>query len=71
MSRGAHMREAREKAGLSLRDLATRTGISSTGISQLERGIRQGNIITIELLADALGISIDEYVGHEKKGVRP
>jgi len=68
MTRGEAMRAARKKRGLSIRDLSERSGYSADTICQLERNKRAGNIDTITDLADTLGVSIDEYVGHEQKG---
>ena len=68
MTRGEHMREARLKAGLTLRELGNISGVQFVTIGRLELGKRAGSIQTIELLADALGLSIDEYTGHEKHG---
>ena len=60
------MRKARMNAGLSIVRLAEISGIAQTTISLLERkSLRGGWIDTIETLADALGLSIDEYVGHK------
>ena len=66
MTRGEIMRMWREKRGLTQPELAKLSGISQVTISALEIGRNSGgNLDTIELLADALGLSIDEYVGHE------
>lgn len=65
MTRGEHMRAARKAAGYLLNDLADEAGVSHGTLSQLERDLHAGSISTIELLADVLGISIDEYIGHE------
>ncbi len=60
------MRMWREKRGLTQPELAKLSGISQVTISALEIGRNSGgNLDTIELLADALGLSIDEYVGHK------
>lgn len=67
MTRGEAMAAARKRAGLSQQELSSRSGVPRTTIARLECRQRQGRIDTIELLADALGIGIDEYVGH---GVR-
>jgi transcriptional regulator with XRE-family HTH domain len=66
MTRGDYMRKAREDAGLTLRELGAISGISFNTISRYERGLYQGNINNIEILADALGLTIDEFVGHER-----
>lgn len=66
MTRGEYMRKARLDAGLSIVRLAEISGIAQATISLLERkSLRGGQIDTIETLADALGLSIDEYVGHK------
>ncbi len=67
MTRAEHMKDARERAGLTLRELEKISGVQYGTIGRLEQGRNNGNIVTLELLADALGISIDEYVGHEVK----
>ena len=60
------MRMHRERARLTQCELAKLSGISQATICAVEIGRNSGgNLDTIELLADALGLSIDEYVGHE------
>ena len=66
-SRADAMKSARVSAGLSLRALEAISGVRFGTIARLEQGRNNGSIATIELLADALGMSIDEYVGHEVK----
>ena len=67
MTRGEHMREARLKAGLTLRELGRISGVPFGTINRLENERNNGSIQTIELLADALGLTIDEYTGHERR----
>lgn len=63
---GEHMRRMRIRAGLSIGALSRVSGVSRETISALERSVnRSGTIYTISRLADALEISIDEYVGHK------
>ncbi len=64
MTVGEAMRAAREKAGLTQNALATITGISPTSLNQYEHDAYLPRIDAAEMLADTLGISIDEYVGH-------
>ena len=59
------MRMWREKRGLSQYELADLAGVSQKTICALERDKRNGSATTVELLADELGLSIDEYVGHK------
>lgn len=61
------MKRAREKAGLSQYQLAKISGVVAQSISKYELGKALPRVDTVEFLADALGISIDEYIGHEVK----
>lgn len=63
------MRLSREKKGLTIIQLSNASGIAVNTISSLERNNRYGGwLITVEILADTLGLSIDEYVGHKVVG---
>lgn len=66
MTMGEHMRAARLKAGLSMQQLSELAGVEKNTVARLERGEHRGNVDTIIYLADSLGISIDEYIGHGK-----
>jgi len=69
MTRGEHMRLSREKKGLTIIQLSNASGIAVNTISSLERNNRYGGwLVTVEILADTLGLSIDEYVGHKVVG---
>lgn len=50
------LKAARQDAGLSLRTLAARVGVSATAISQWERGLRSPNAFVIARLCSALQI---------------
>ena len=66
-TRGEYMKEARLKAGLTLRELGRISGVQYGTINRIENGHNNGSIQIIELLADALCLSIDEYTGHERR----
>lgn len=68
MTRGEHMRKAREDAGLTLRQLDALSGITYSMISRYERDVYPARIslANVEILADTLGLTIDEYIGHER-----
>lgn len=68
MTIGQSMRAARKKAKLSLRALSKLSGIYVTAICDYENDKRNPPISTVEILADALSISIDEYIGHKVRG---
>jgi transcriptional regulator with XRE-family HTH domain len=50
------LKEFRIKAGLSLRDLAEKSGLNFTTIHELETGKRKARLVTAGKLAIALGI---------------
>jgi transcriptional regulator with XRE-family HTH domain len=54
---GRAVKQQREAAGFSLRMLAARSGISSSMISDIERGAKSPTVITVVRLAEALGVS--------------
>lgn len=54
---GRAVKQRREAAGLSLRDLAARSGISASMISDVERGTKSPTVTTVVRLAQALGVS--------------
>ena len=54
---GRAVKQHREAAGFSLRMLATRSGISPSMISDIERGTKSPTVTTMVRLADALGVS--------------
>ena len=58
---GEIMRRLRTAAALSQEELAARSGLSTRGISDLERGVRRApHLETVRLLADALRLSTDD-----------
>lgn len=54
---GDQVRILRTEAGLSLRDLASQTGLSPTLLSQVERGVREPSLKTIRALSAVFGAS--------------
>lgn len=56
------MRNARKRAGISVETLAERSGVTAIAIRGWELGYSAPMVTTAMAVADALGISIDEYV---------
>ncbi len=54
---GRAVKLQREAAGFSLRMLAARSGISSSMISDIERGAKSPTVVTVVRLAEALGVT--------------
>jgi transcriptional regulator with XRE-family HTH domain len=63
LSTGRAVKEQREAAGLSLRMLAARSGISASMISDIERGAKSPTVITVARLAQALGVTAAALIG--------
>ena len=59
------LRELREARGISMRTLATRSGLSANALSMIERGKTSPSVSTLYKLADALGVSITAFFGEE------
>ena len=61
---GEAMLAARLEAGIRQNKLAECSGVKAGLISDYERDMRYPTLLTLIALADTLGISIDEYIGH-------
>jgi transcriptional regulator with XRE-family HTH domain len=57
-----NLREHRKRAGMSQEALWFKTGLHSTEISRLERGVREPRLTTIVRLAKGLGITPSELL---------
>lgn len=56
---GRRIRTAREAAGVSVRELGRRVGVSPSHISQVERGLGSFSVSTLYAVASRLSISLD------------
>jgi transcriptional regulator with XRE-family HTH domain len=56
---GAFIREQRQQARLSLRQLAEMTSLSNPYLSQVERGLHQPSIRALKAISDALNLSAE------------
>ena len=56
---GAYLREQRENAKLSVRQLATLAGVSNPYLSQVERGLRRPSAEVLQQIAKGLQISAE------------
>jgi len=64
---GRQIRILRERRGLSLNQLARQSGISVTGIRNIEFGRANPGLLTVVAILDVLGVSIDELVGMARR----
>lgn len=60
------LRTARERAGLSLRELEVRSGIHYQSLHRYEAGLVEPSAGKVALLARALGVSADWLLGLRK-----
>ena len=60
---GSSIKEARLAQGISQIELAKKIGVTHAAISYWENGINIPNVLDCWLLADVLGLTIDDLVG--------
>lgn len=61
---GGYLREQRQQAQLSVRQLADRSGISNPYLSQIERGLKKPSAEILQALAKGLRISAEQLYVH-------
>ena len=68
---GERLRELREARNISMRALASRSGLSANALSMIERNKASPSVSTLYKLAEALGVSITSFFGanQERKQV--
>ena len=64
---GVRLRELREGHNISMRGLATASGLSANALSMIERGKTSPSVSTLYKLADALGVPITAFFGTENE----
>ena len=62
---GSRLKELREARNISMRTLATKSGLSANALSMIERGKTSPSVSTLYKLADAMGVSITAFFGAE------
>lgn len=65
---GARIRDLRSRQGLTLRDVADRTGVSVSMLSMLERGVATASVGTLVSVASALGVHMYDLFDHPDEG---
>ena len=59
------IKELREAAGMSQRELGERIGISGPAVAMWESGENRPSLTNLEKLSDVLGVSIDAILGRD------
>src|SRR6201996_6028674 len=65
---GEGLRKHRQDAGMSLRALARKVGVSPSLISQIEHGKATPSVATLYAIVSELGISLDELFFDQPRG---
>ncbi len=67
---GLELRRIREERGLSVEELAEKSGVSATTIRGVERGAREARGDTVASLGRPLGLTFDEVWALQRRGRR-
>ena len=57
-----HIKSIREEKGISQGQLAVMTGVSQSAISDIENNKRNPSLWTVQMIADVLGVPVDDLV---------
>ena len=63
MTAGALLRQARQAAGLTQREVAARAGVQQSVVSAYESGGREPSLATLSSLVEACGVSLEVHLG--------
>lgn len=67
ISVGQRIRLARQRAGLTQEELAGQISRTAESISNIERGLQEPNLRTIQSLAKALNLPVSEFFDFDEK----
>jgi transcriptional regulator with XRE-family HTH domain len=62
---GHRLKQLREEQNISMRGLATKSGLSANALSMIERGKTSPSVSTLYKLSDALGVPITEFFNQQ------
>lgn len=62
-----NLKAARERKGLSQKEIAESVGVAKSTYSLYESGNREPNVQTIKKIADALNVTADELLGIDEQ----
>ena len=68
LSIGAAIRDRRRGLGLTLQGMASESGLSVPFLSQVERNLASPSLLSLEAIAQALGVDVDYFVGIPSPG---
>jgi transcriptional regulator with XRE-family HTH domain len=62
---GQRLKQLREEQNISMRGLATKSGLSANALSMIERGKTSPSVSTLYKLSEALGVPITEFFNQQ------
>ncbi len=62
---GQRLRQLREERNISMRGLATKSGLSANALSMIERGKTSPSVSTLYKLSDAMGVPITDFFAQQ------
>ena len=65
---GSRLSGYRKAHGLTIKEMAVKTGLSTALLSELERGIGNPTLSVLEILAGTMGISVSALLEQEEVG---
>lgn len=68
---GKRLRQLRERAGLSQRELSIKADVGAMACSRIERGAVQPTVATLQALAEALDCTVDELLAEPEPDGEP
>ena len=69
---GKRIKKKRESFGFLIKDLSAQIGVTSSLISQIEKGKAYPSIVTLKKIANALQTTVGELIGeHENLSQKP
>lgn len=69
LSIGSRLRKLRTERGLSLRELARRTDVTASFLSQVERGTSNLSLDSLLRISEALDVSLLHFLGEERRDI--
>lgn len=64
------LREAREQAGITQEEMATRLGETQSFVSKCERGERRMDVVELREFCKAMGLTLEKFIKQFERGLR-
>jgi transcriptional regulator with XRE-family HTH domain len=71
LSVGERLRKRRTELGINLRELASRTDLTASFLSQVERGVTNPSLMSLRRIAEALGVQLMYFLAENMTAKSP